>query len=107
MTEATGIKAVVKAVAGDDCGCKERKEKLNRLFPYHSSLRMTEEQKAVWNNVIDPDYKRGRLQRTSKVALEKMYKDMGAPVKIGGCPSCARKALKRMEAIYQASCETS
>jgi len=32
ITEATGIKAIVKAVAGDDCGCNERKEKLNKLF---------------------------------------------------------------------------
>lgn len=34
ITTATGIKAVVKAVAGEDCGCDERKEKLNKLFPY-------------------------------------------------------------------------
>lgn len=34
ITTATGIKAVVKAVAGDDCGCDERKEKLNKMFPY-------------------------------------------------------------------------
>lgn len=29
VTEATGIKKVVKAVVGDDCGCEERKRKLN------------------------------------------------------------------------------
>ena len=34
ITTATGIKAAVKAVVGEDCGCDERKEKLNRLFPY-------------------------------------------------------------------------
>ena len=34
FTEATGIKAAVKAVVGEDCGCDERKEKLNKLFPY-------------------------------------------------------------------------
>ena len=34
ITTATGIKAVVKAVVGEDCGCDERKEKLNKLFPY-------------------------------------------------------------------------
>ena len=34
ITEATGIKKVVKAIAGEDCGCDERKEKLNKLFPY-------------------------------------------------------------------------
>lgn len=34
ITTATGIKKVVEAVFGEDCGCDARKEKLNRLFPY-------------------------------------------------------------------------
>ncbi len=32
ITEATGIKNVVKKVFGDNCGCEERKQKLNKLF---------------------------------------------------------------------------
>jgi hypothetical protein len=34
---ATGVKAVVEAVAdatGTDCGCSQRQEALNELFPY-------------------------------------------------------------------------
>lgn len=30
----TGIKTIVKKVVGKDCGCDERKEKLNKMFPY-------------------------------------------------------------------------
>jgi len=33
ITKATGIKKAVKWIAGDDCGCSERKDKLNKLFP--------------------------------------------------------------------------
>lgn len=36
VTEVTGIKAVVKAVAGDDCGCVERQQKLNDMFPFNT-----------------------------------------------------------------------
>ena len=32
ITKATGIKALVKWVFGEDCGCDERKEYLNNLF---------------------------------------------------------------------------
>ena len=38
ITTATGIKAVVEKVAqatGKPCGCSERKDKLNRAFPYN------------------------------------------------------------------------
>jgi len=34
ITTVTGIKAAVKAVAGEDCGCEERRKKLNEMFPY-------------------------------------------------------------------------
>jgi hypothetical protein len=37
VTKATGIKKVVEAVSeatGKDCGCKERRDALNRAFPY-------------------------------------------------------------------------
>ena len=34
ITEATGIKKVVKAIAGEDCGCDDRRDLLNSLFPY-------------------------------------------------------------------------
>ena len=34
ITKATGIKSLVDNVTGGGCGCKERKEKLNKKFPY-------------------------------------------------------------------------
>ena len=30
----TGVKYVVNKVLGEDCGCDERKEKLNERIPY-------------------------------------------------------------------------
>ena len=32
ITKATGIKWLVKKIWGDDCGCDERKDKLNNIF---------------------------------------------------------------------------
>ena len=34
ITKATGIQKIVKKTIGNDCGCDERKEKLNKKFPY-------------------------------------------------------------------------
>lgn len=38
IMKATGVKAVVKAatkaVGVEDCGCDERRDTLNRIFPY-------------------------------------------------------------------------
>ena len=41
LTEVTGIKKVVEMFSeatGIDCGCDERKEKLNNLFPYNRNI---------------------------------------------------------------------
>ena len=36
ITKATGIKKVVEKVTGEkDCGCKKRREALNKRFPYN------------------------------------------------------------------------
>lgn len=37
ITTVTGIKAAVKAVVGEeDCGCEERRKRLNEMFPYNN-----------------------------------------------------------------------
>lgn len=42
ITEVTGIAKLVKFIAGEDCGCDERKEKLNAMFPYNRPECLTE-----------------------------------------------------------------
>ena len=44
ITKATGIDKVAKFVLGEDCGCDERKEKLNKLFPYAKPKCLTEDE---------------------------------------------------------------
>tara|TARA_R100000656_G_scaffold116067_1_gene88712 strand:- start:38 stop:199 length:162 start_codon:yes stop_codon:yes gene_type:complete len=34
ITKVTGIKHLVKKVAGKDCGCEKRQDFLNKKFPY-------------------------------------------------------------------------
>ena len=36
VTESTGIAAAVKAVAGDNCGCAARRERMNAMFPFQT-----------------------------------------------------------------------
>lgn len=43
VTGAIGLDKAVKAIVGEDCGCDERKEKLNKLFNYRKLECVTEE----------------------------------------------------------------
>ena len=42
ITKATGIEKAVKFLAGEDCGCDERRQLLNELFPTKKPLCLTE-----------------------------------------------------------------
>ena len=43
VSGALGLDKVVKAVIGEDCGCDERKDKLNKIFTYKKIECVTEE----------------------------------------------------------------
>ena len=55
VLEATGIAKVAKAILGDDCGCEERKKKLNNLFPREQKVRrcFTDEERETYKNFMD------------------------------------------------------
>ena len=44
VTETTGIKKAVKFLAGEDCGCDERQERLNRIFKYNKPECLNEQE---------------------------------------------------------------
>ena len=46
ITKATKIDKLVEFIAGEDCGCNERKEKLNKLFLYKKPICLTEKEYA-------------------------------------------------------------
>lgn len=52
VTEATGIKKAVKFIAGEDCGCEERKQKMNAipLLKRRNVNCLTEEEYAYLTN---------------------------------------------------------
>ncbi len=43
ITKSTGIDRVVKFIAGDDCGCEERKDKFNKIWRYKNTKCVSEE----------------------------------------------------------------
>ena len=42
VLQTTKLDKVAKFIMGEDCGCDERKEKLNKLFPYRQPLCLNE-----------------------------------------------------------------
>lgn len=101
VTEATGIDKVVKAVAGEDCGCKERQEKLNDLFPYAKP--MTDESKAIWENELAPAFANGRLSAKHQHAMIHVYEQVFSTRRdFHSCGGCVQRALVKLQKAYEA-----
>jgi hypothetical protein len=53
ITKAIGIKKAVKFIAGEDCGCDERKVKLNEMFRYKKPECLTEQEFDLIKMAVD------------------------------------------------------
>lgn len=71
ITKVTGIAKVVKAVVGEDCGCDERKDKLNKIFNYKKLECISEDDYVYLNNFFTSS--NGKVSHHQKVRLIEIY----------------------------------
>jgi hypothetical protein len=94
----TGIAKVAKWLLGEDCGCEERKEKLNKLFPYAKPKCLTEheftyltESKVLDKNVLIPSEQRELLTIYNRVFSQKRQPT--------SCGSCLREVVNGLNKV--------
>jgi len=99
ITKATGIDKVVKFIAGEDCGCDERKEKLNKLFPYAKPLCLTEDE----FNTLDTYFKQNTETLTSDEQISLIAinnRVLSQRLTFSSCSSCLRDLVGKLRIIY-------
>ena len=104
VLKATGIDKVAKKVLGDDCGCEERKEALNKMFPYAKVRQFTEDEMSIYESVI-PRIK-GTISGQDQATLVKLYnKVFNANKKTSSCGSCFQQTVAQLAKVYVNSCK--
>lgn len=100
FTEATGIKKAVKWIFGDDCGCEERKNALNRLFPYAKKLTQEEYE------YLDDYFQKKANKVTVEVQSEMVAifnRVFGQNARLTSCSPCFKNNIQdRLHKIYKA-----
>ena len=99
ITKATGIDKIVKFVAGEDCGCDERKEKLNKLFPYAKPKCLTEDE----YNILDAYFNKNTEtllseEQTDFIKINNRVLDQ--QLTFSSCSSCVRDLVSKLRIIY-------
>lgn len=99
VTEATGIKKLVKWIAGEDCGCDQRKETLNKLFKYNKPLCLEEHEYNYLNRFFNNP--KGVINSQTQGELLKIYNRIFQTKKQkSSCGSCVRTMINELNKIY-------
>ena len=102
ITEATGIKAGVEALSKAldwDCGCDERKEKLNKIFPYKKANCLSEEDYAYLKEFLEANH--NTLSLAIQRDLQRIYLAVfNTPFQDSSCPSCWRDMIGQLRRVY-------
>ncbi len=104
VLKATGIDKVAKKVLGDDCGCEERKEALNKMFPYAKVRQFTEDEMSIYESVLP------RIGSTisgqDQATLVKLYnKVFNSNKKTSSCGKCVQQTVAQLAKVYVNSCK--
>jgi hypothetical protein len=107
ITKATGIKKVVdkiSEVTGIDCKCSERKEALNKMFPYAKVRQFTKDELSIYEEVLSRT--QGTISGKDQAIMVKLYnKVFNANKKVSGCGSCVQQTLAQLAKVYVNSCK--
>jgi hypothetical protein len=100
ITEATGIKAAVKFLLGEDCGCDERKEKLNKLFPYNKPNCLTEKEYITLKTFFENRGNRDTITPNEQSNLLPIYSRVfNVRQQPTSCGSCWQEIITKLNKI--------
>jgi hypothetical protein len=100
ITKATGIERLVKFIAGEDCGCDERQELLNKKFKYGRVNCISEED---YNYAIE--FLKGNTNKVSiatRIRLNEIHNNIfSRKTPYSNCKSCIRRNIQNIKNYLQ------
>lgn len=97
--EITGAAKVAKWLLGEDCGCDERKQKLNQIFPYKKPLCLEESE----FKFLDEWFNRNtdRVTPIEQIELFKIHSRVfQVRNELTSCPSCVAERVNDLRKVY-------
>ena len=95
----TGIAKVAKAVLGEDCGCENRQELLNDLFPYKKYNAPTDEELDIinWLFTQGKNTISGSMVKEFYSVYNRIFNDKLQPT---NCSSCFKPVKQKLLKIH-------
>lgn len=95
----TGIDKLAKAVLGEDCGCENRQELLNTLFPYGKYNAPTDEELDIieWLFEKSRNTISGSMVKEIYSVYNRIFNDKLQPT---NCSSCFKPVKQKLQKIH-------
>ena len=99
VLKATGVDKIAKFILGEDCNCDERKEKLNKIFPYLKPLCLDEQE---YNELTE--FFNGRTSQINPSKQKKLLKIynrvLNQKQEPTTCSDCWRDIINKLKKVY-------
>ena len=99
--KATKIDRLVKFIAGEDCGCDERKKKLNEMFQYRAKPLCLEEDEYIF---LLEFFKSNptQIKPSEQKVMKKIYERVFQLRMQEFCDGCIKTMVSKMKQVYEA-----
>lgn len=99
VLQKTGVAKVAKWLLGEDCGCDERKAKLNEWFPYATPNCLTEDEHNYLTNWFSE--KRNSITPVEQRELLAIYNRVfNKRQDLTTCSTCWKDILKGLQTVF-------
>ena len=102
VTKATGIKNIVKFIAGEDCGCDARQKALNEVpaFKYNRPKCLIEEEYVALNKYFSE--KKNSVTADEQKSLLLVYNRIFSKTnQFSSCPPCVNTMVTELRQVYE------
>ena len=100
VLQATGIDKVAKFILGEDCGCDERKAKLNELWSYRKKPLCLNEDEYLW--LSESGLKKAETSLVDSMLMQRTHNRVfqTGRIEYTSCASCLRDQYQDLKRIY-------
>lgn len=100
VLKGTGIDKLAKFILGEDCNCHERKEKLNKLFPYNKPNCLTEKEYTTLKTFFENRGNRDTITPNEQSNLLPIYSRVfNVRQQPTSCGSCWQEIITKLNKI--------
>ena len=99
VLEKTGVSRIAKFILGDDCGCDQRRDTLNKLFPFKNPKCLNEDE----YDFLHLWFQKTRHQIThdeQKKILNIYNRVFSTKYKTSNCGGCVKWKLQELNLLY-------